>query len=403
MTATNLLFRHLSCTGLTRRTLGRVASSPVSCSEKPDTFLVVRKAEEIPPRDALVGYAAVLLARGMRRGTDWPDKIPCVKEFENFDGIPEDGVVLVDPKAQTAHVLYRPDSPHNAIFATNRCNSRCIMCSQPPTAEDDSWLQPEQLRLIELIRHPPQSLGITGGEPTLLGDGLLEILGSLRDRFPQTPVYMLTNGRLFAYEDFAKRFTSVGHVSITLEVPLYADTAPLHDRIVQAVGAFDQTITGLYNLARYGGRVGLRVVLHRQTVPRLVPLIEFIYRNLPFVSHVALMGLEPMGYVKKNWDQVWIDPLDYCESLKNAVRYAFLRGLPVSIYNLPLCVLPKSLWSFTRKSISDFKNIYLDVCEACDMMALCGGLFQSAEARHSRGIQPIKEGAQLSVMSRVPR
>ena len=72
--------------------------------------------------------------------------------------------------------------------------------------------------------------------------------------------------------------------------------------MVQAVGAFDQTVRGLYTAAKHGLAVEIRVVLHKQTIPGLADLMEYIYRNLPFVQHVALMGLEPMGYVKKNWD-----------------------------------------------------------------------------------------------------
>jgi hypothetical protein len=101
------------------------------------------------------------------------------------------------------------------------------------------------------------------------------------------------------------------------------------------------------------------------------------------------MGLENMGYVKKNWGLLWIDPLDYMKELEHAVKHLFYRGIPASVYNLPLCVLPRSLWSFARQSISDYKNIYLDECEACQLRAHCAGLFASGKERHSRGIHAI--------------
>jgi len=226
----------------------------------------------------------------------------------------------------------------------------------------------------------------TGGEPTLLGEGLARILARLKKRFPKTHVQMLTNGRLFAYPDLVRELASVGHPSFISAIPLYADVAHVHDYIVQARGAFDQTIAGLYNTARFGLQTEVRVVLHKQTIPRLLPLMEYIYRNLPFVSHVALMGLENMGYVKKNWDILWIDPLDYMKTLQHAVRHLFYRGMNVSIYNLQLCLLPKDIWPFSRKSISDFKNIYLVECENCAVKNFCGGLFLSCKSRHSDGI-----------------
>ena len=172
-------------------------------------------------------------------------------------------------------------------------------------------------------------------------------------------------------------------------IPLYADVAPLHDWIVQRRGAFDETIDGLYNLAHYGQRIEIRIVLHKETIPRLEKLSEFIFWNIPFVEHIALMGMENMGYVKKNWEMLWIDPTEYVQTLRCAIEYLYVRGMAISIYNIQLCLLPRDLWAFTRQSISDFKNIYLTACGECEVSNRCCGLFSSSEARHSEHIAPI--------------
>jgi His-Xaa-Ser system radical SAM maturase HxsC len=220
----------------------------------------------------------------------------------------------------------------------------------------------------------------------------LRVLDALKERFPETCLYLLTNGRLLAYWDYATALAGVGHRRLTVEVPLYADTADLHDRIVGAAGAFDQAIAGLYNLARLGQTIRLRVVLGKETLPRLGALMEFVYRNLPFVAEVALMGMEPMGYVKKNWDRVWIDPLDYAAALEAAVRHGALRGMPVSLFNLPLCLLPRGLWAYARKSISDYKNVFLPECDACSVHGECSGMFASERLRHGlSGIRAVSQ------------
>lgn len=230
-------------------------------------------------------------------------------------------------------------------------------------------------------------MGITGGEPTLLGPDLVRLLTRLKERFSETQVTMLTNARLLAERAVVDSLAEVAHQNFLISVPLYAANPVNHDYVVQARGAFVQTIQGLYNAAERGLAVELRVVLHRQTVEGLTGLAEFVWRNLPFVRQVAFMGLENMGYVRKNWDLLWIDPVDYAPHLEAAVRHLYLRRVPVSLYNLPLCVLPESLWSFSRQSISDFKNIYLSECECCSVRTYCPGLFQSSESRHSRGIR----------------
>ena len=369
--------------GLPQRTLGRITRVPVEENVRADYIRVVPK--DTPPSEALVGYAAALF-----EGNQTSEALcPSLRGYESMDFLQDGYVVALDPHNGFTRVLYRPESRYNTIFATERCNSNCLMCSQPPQDVNDDKIVEEHLRLIDLIPNTPEYLGISGGEPTLLKDGLIRILARLKERFPETFVLMLTNGRMFAYEDFMEKLAGVGHSKFLPAIPLYANNAVDHDYVVQAKGAFDQTVQGLYNAAKYNLAVEIRIVLHKQTIAGLLPLADFIYRNLPFVRHIALMGLENMGYVKKNWDLLWIDPTDYAETLEAAVRFFHYRRLNVSIYNLPLCLLPKTLWAFARKSISDFKNIYIEECEKCRVKKHCSGLFLSSERRHSRHIKAI--------------
>jgi hypothetical protein len=141
-------------------------------------------------------------------------------------------------------------------------------------------------------------------------------------------------------------------------------------------------------LAEAGTRIELRVVLHQQTYRRLPQLAEFIFRNFPFVAHVALMGLEMFGYTHLNLPKLWIDPVDYQAELRAATLALAERGMRVSIYNHQLCTLPVELWPFARQSISDWKNIFLEACGGCPVKNGCSGFFHSATKRHSAHIRP---------------
>jgi MoaA/NifB/PqqE/SkfB family radical SAM enzyme len=138
---------------------------------------------------------------------------------------------------------------------------------------------------------------------------------------------MLTNGRIFAWPTFASRLAALKHPDFVLGIPLYSDDSTIHDYVVQAKGAFDQTVLGFHQLARYGQRLEIRVVLHAITVPRLPQLAEYIYRNFTFAEHVALMGLENIGYAPRNMDELWIDPYDYQDQLESAVELLSTRGV----------------------------------------------------------------------------
>src|SRR5204863_9469496 len=120
----------------------------------------------------------------------------------------------------------------------------------------------EHLSLNERMSPETAELGITGGEPTLLKDDLLKIVSRCKELHPHMALHILSHGRLFLYGAFARRLAEIGHPDLMLGIPLYSDLDYEHDYVVQARGAFDETMVGLHNLERFGVRVEIRVVIH---------------------------------------------------------------------------------------------------------------------------------------------
>ena len=166
------------------------------------------------------------------------------------------------------------------------------------------------LRIVDLISPETQELEISGGEPTLLKDGFLRVVSACRDTLPRTSLHVLSNGRLFYYGSFARALGNVAHPDLMVGVPLYSDVDAQHDHVVQVRGAFGETVIGLQNLGRHDVLVEIRVVIHARTYKRLPQLAEFIFRNFSFAAHVALMGLEQVGFAAANLDELWVDPAD---------------------------------------------------------------------------------------------
>jgi His-Xaa-Ser system radical SAM maturase HxsC len=369
--------------GIDAPIMGRVTSSPRT--ENRQSYIPYVSIESAPRfASDFEGYGAALYSYH----PETPPPIPVIAAPPHLEYLGDDDVVHLHPDG-TVQVLYRRSSEHNTILATERCNSFCLMCSQPPKDIDDSHRIGEILRLIELISPEAAEIGISGGEPTLLGQGLVDIVTKAENRLPDTAVHILTNGRRFKDVGYAREFGAIRHHDLMLGIPLYSDIDWRHDYVVQAAGAYDETLEGLYNLAANGVRIELRVVLHRQTVERLPRLAEFIVRNLPFVEQVALMGLEMTGFTPRNLDVLWIDPVDYASELEAATHSIALSGMRVWIYNHQLCTIPESLWPFAVKSISDWKNVYLPACDGCGVRDRCGGFFQSGTKRHSAQIKAV--------------
>lgn len=311
-----------------------------------------------------------------------------IYRIPTLDHLTEGDIVSVSQDGNI-NTLYRINSPHNTLLATERCNSNCLMCSQPPKDKDDiSRLFNLHQKLIPLIPKDCDELGISGGEPTLMGNRFFTLLEQLQEHLPQTEIHILTNGRTFAWNHVAERLARMNYSRVMLGIPVYSDYYQEHDHIVQAPNAFNQTILGLHNLARYNQRIEIRVVLHKLSIPRLVKLAKYIYKNLPFAEHVTFMGLEYVGYTPHNIDKLWIDPYDYMDELGEAVEFLAVRGMNVSIYNTQLCIMPEPLWKYARKSISDWKNSFLPECTRCTRLEECGGLFTWNLKKPSQHIQP---------------
>jgi His-Xaa-Ser system radical SAM maturase HxsC len=317
------------------------------------------------------------------------------KGFSNLVTVPslfsylrEGDIVALHPSNKRIRTLHRNASLHNFFFVTERCNNYCLMCSQPPRDVDDGWLLDEIKEAVPLVGTATKSFGFTGGEPLTDWRGLIGVLHECKRAHPTTAVHVLTNGRAFASTEVSKAWAGIGHHNLTAGIPIYSAIDHVHDYVVQAQGAFDETILGVLKLKDAGQRVEVRVVLHAITAPRIIETAHWLARNLPFVDHVALMGLENTGFAIANDPKLWIDPIDFREDLATAVEILAGARMNVSIYNLTRCVLAPSSWPYAVRSISDWKNAYLPACEPCVEKNQCAGFFTTGRPRYSRAIQP---------------
>jgi His-Xaa-Ser system radical SAM maturase HxsC len=296
---------------------------------------------------------------------------------DDYSYLGDGDVIRLSAVQGSVRVLFRASSKHNSLLVTEQCNHYCLMCSQPPKAIDDSWILDEIEQVIPLIPKETSEIGFTGGEPTLAGDRFIDILKLTKNYLPRTAVHILSNGRSFSDLAFTHKYASINHHDAMVGIPLYSDDPALHDYIVQATGAFDETIRGILNLKRYSQKVEVRIVIHKQSIQRLTELAEFIARNLLFVDHVALMGLEMMGFTRANLPELWIDPYEYKDKLSDCVDILTKAGLNLSVYNHQLCLINPDVLPYYRKSISDWKNEYAPECKNCFKMQECGGFFSS--------------------------
>ena len=238
-----------------------------------------------------------------------------------------------------------------------------------------------------------EQLCITGGEPALLGDAFTEFLAACIAAHPEARIDVLTNGKAFSNKEFTKEVARTATQNVCFCVSLHSDIDTLHDFLVGSQGSYVKTSQGIYNLAEYGCKIEIRHVINKYNAKYLHQFAEHIYNYYPFCSHYAFMSMEMYGKAADNMDKIDISPLEYRQELRDAVICLHRRALPVSIYNIPLCLCAPEARKFCRQSISSWKNVYFPQCGECAVRQQCAGFFATSVRVPLNHIQPLRGDA----------
>ena len=366
----------------------RHAESPFSSGVAWGDCLVVIGEDDIVSDE----YGQVLMTEIVRQKRSFSGVGMSVQTLPVLD---DGDIVRYDEASCRLEVVFEVNSKTNSLYVTNACNSRCQFCPQPSTSDDGS-LYDAAMDVIRLVDNAGEQVNVTGGEPTLSRSRMLSLLEYAANKW-KAPVTSLIFYRFSlkqhpasfdagCADDYGLRLSPVEEIfkvrsadSISFGIPLYADSAVVHDSIVGVSGAYSQTIKGLYNLACMRAEIEVRFVVSRLSYKRLPRLVEFVGRNLPFINRIAVMGIEPTGYCRERWTDFWIDPEDSAEELSTAAAVADNYNITLFLYNMQLCCLPSALRKIACLSISEWKRVYVSKCDACPMRNSCGGFFASQD------------------------
>ncbi|MFZ5905536.1 MAG: radical SAM protein [Chloroflexota bacterium] len=315
----------------------------------------------------------------------------------------------------------RPSAPYRMDLAvTYRCNNDCPHCynlSHPPPLpagegpgargelSTDDWKRVLD-RTWELgIPH----IVFTGGEPSLRND-LPELIAHAEKNGQITG--MNTNARRLSNPRFVEQLVNAGldHVQITVE----SCDAAIHDKMVNAKGAFPQTIKGLQNALASRLFVMTNTTMLRDNVHTIPDTLDFLadlgvptigLNALIYAGHGASVGtglpekdLMPLLETARAKTEargqrlIWYTPTQYCHFDPMQLELG-VKGCTAAQYNMCVepngAVLPcqsyyRPLGNLLTDSWDSIWNHELSVrlrerkglpakCNGCALMAECGG------------------------------
>lgn len=305
----------------------------------------------------------------------------------------------------------RPSAPYRMDLAiTYRCNNDCAHCYNARPRQGVELSTAEWKRILDHL----WALGIphvvfTGGEPTLRGD-LCELVAHAEHNGQITGLN--TNARRLSDPAFVRQLIDAGldHVQITIE----SHDPTIHDHMVRARGAWQQTVTGLKNVLESPLYVMTNTTMLTDNAPSLDSTLHFLAeRGVPTIGLNALIYsghgltvgtglhesqlpplLEMARQITDAHQQrlIWYTPTQYCHFDPMQLELG-VKGCTAALYNM--CIEPDgslipcqsyyhSLGNILTRPWNELWNHELCIrlrerqympakCRTCALQSECGG------------------------------
>lgn len=304
-----------------------------------------------------------------------------------------------------------PSAPYRMDLAiTYRCNNNCAHCynARPRNGEELSTAEWKKIldRLWDLsIPH----IVFTGGEPTLRPD-LPELIAHAEQLGQITGIN--TNGRMLKQPAYVQKLVEAGldHVQITLE----SHNPAIHDHMVAAPGAWEDTIKGIQNALSHRLFVMTNTTLLQENSRYLAETLHFladlgvptvglnalIYAGqgasvgtgLPESQLPPLLNLARRITEENHQKLIWYTPTQYCHFDPIQMELG-VKGCTAALYNM--CIEPdgsvipcqsyyqslgklldqdwESIWNHElARTLRQRSNLPVD-CQLCAYAKECGG------------------------------
>lgn len=263
---------------------------------------------------------------------------------------------------------------------TFRCNDNCISCILD--TEATSRIPDPALRqitdVIDSINPDTDYFGVSGGEPTLRKD-IFQLLKYARSRYSNLYIFIVTNGRMFAYEDVVKKLSDLNLGNYRVAVALYGHTEDIHEAITRTKGSFRQTIHGIKNLTSFRIPTELRVIINKMNYRHMEELAHFIAKEFQGLDRVVFVNMKITGNAYKNKDRVLVRYNELVPFVEKSVEVLRKNNINTMLFHFPLCTIPERLWNLakgiTKAEVEELT--FVEECDKCRMKSDCSMIWKS--------------------------
>lgn len=278
------------------------------------------------------------------------------------------------------------------IPLTLSCNNNCISCIRDRSLPSGHipWKRIKQK--IDDLPKSCDTVGITGGEPTISPE-FFRTMSYIRDTRPDTLLFLVSNGRMFSYPGFARKFSNLYIRNLRVGIAIYSHEPDVHDSVTMAKGSWEQAIKGIKNLTKMGIRVELRIIVNSLNYTFLDETASFITGNLSGVERVVFINMKYSGNALRNRKRIFIGYGRLTLHIARAADTLLEAGIHVKLFHFPLCVLPEK-YREIAKGVTKQKSelAFANACDSCSSRHECPMIWKTyLNLAGDKEFKPIKK------------
>ncbi|NIO20604.1 MAG: radical SAM protein [Candidatus Aenigmarchaeota archaeon] len=263
---------------------------------------------------------------------------------------------------------------------TFKCNNNCISCiynlEMAEKLKVGNPMEKEIKKTIDGIK-PNDILSFTGGEPTIRKE-FFKFLRYAAGRDSEMNIAIVSNGRMFCYDEFVDKMLKTGLKNLKFCIALYGHNERLHDAITRTPGSFEQTIKGIRNLLKRSLPVELRVIISKMNYKYLKDIANFVMKNLNGVHRVVFINMKYTGNAYINRKAIFVRYKDVVPYTEKAADILLESNIEVKLFHFPLCTIKKKYWDLA-KGVTKQKSelMFVSECKECKKREECPMIWKS--------------------------
>ncbi len=237
-------------------------------------------------------------------------------------------------------------------------------------------MEKEIKKTIDGIK-PNDILSFTGGEPTIRKE-FFKFLRYAAGRDSEMNIAIVSNGRMFCYDEFVDKMLKTGLKNLKFCIALYGHNERLHDAITRTPGSFEQTIKGIRNLLKRSLPVELRVIISKMNYKYLKDIANFVMKNLNGVHRVVFINMKYTGNAYINRKAIFVRYKDVVPYTEKAADILLESNIEVKLFHFPLCTIKKKYWDLA-KGVTKQKSelMFVSECKECKKREECPMIWKS--------------------------